>query len=522
MHSSTGKQWKQPRFALIAGLGVCASLTLAMAFSPTQAEDAATKSSGISDSEAWRSSPPKLPPPRPFNLPSIKTYQLDNGVNVKFVEDHRFPFVTVYLGFKSGSVLEAKDKLGLADLTADMLVEGTEKRTSKQIAEEVDFIGGALNAVSDYDITLVSGSALSKYTDRLLDLVSDVTLHPSFPEDEATLKKTNLIQELVIKRSRPSFLLEERFNKAVFGNHPYAIVSPTEQTINSITRKDLSDFHKKTYLPNDTVIVVVGDFDSDKMKEQLATEFGSKAWAKGEPSKANFAAAPAQHGRKIYLVDRPGSVQSSIKIGNVGIKRLDPDYFAVQVANQILGGSANSRLFLNIREKKGYTYGAYSHIAARREEGPFAAGAEVRTEVTAPSIKEFLFELDRIRKDLVTDEEISDAKSYMVGSFQLGLETQSGLAQRILEASLYDLPSDYLETYSNKVMDVSREDAKRAATRLINSDNLVIAVVGDGAKIMKELEQYGPIDVYDTSGKLTLQKTETPKSSLESTPKSPQ
>ncbi len=511
------KNWKPTKthrkgLALLAAFAVSAFCADSGAFAAGQAQD----------NESFRSVAPKLPPPRPFNLPSIGAYKLDNGVDVKLVEDHRFPFVTVYLGFKSGSVLEPKDKLGLADLTADMLIEGTEKRTSKQIAEEVDFIGGALNAVSDYDITLVSGSALSKYTDRLLDLIADVTLNPSFPEDEATLKKTNLIQELVIKRSRPSFLLEERFNRAVFGNHPYAIVSPTEQTINSVTRKDLSDFHKKAYLPNDTVIVVVGDFDQAKMKERLSNDFGSKVWSKGELTKGNFPAPPTQHGRKIYLVDRPGSVQSSIKLGNVGIKRLDPDYFAVQVANQILGGSANSRLFLNIREKKGYTYGAYSHIAARRQEGPFAAGAEVRTDVTSPSIKEFLFELDRIRKDLVTDEEINDAKSYMVGSFQLGLETQSGLAQRILEASLYDLPSDYLQTYANKVMAVSREDAKRASAKLIDSDNLVITVVGDGSKVLKDLEQYGPVDVYDTSGKLTMQKSAAPKSSLESTPKAPQ
>jgi zinc protease len=192
-----------------------------------------------------------------------------------------------------------------------------------------------------------------------------------------------------------------------------------------------------------------------------------------------------------------------MRIGNVAIKKTDPDYFPMVVANHILGGAAHSRLFLNIREQKGFTYGAYSSLSASKQPGTFTAEAEVRTDVTAPSLEEFLYELDKIRNVKVTDKELKDSKAYIVGSFQLGLEVQSGLAQRLLELKLYDLPDNYLETYTNKVMAVTPDDVRRVARRLIDEDNLVIAVVGDAKKIKPELQYFAPVIVYDTDGKLS-------------------
>ncbi|MBX9690783.1 MAG: insulinase family protein, partial [Cyanobacteria bacterium] len=216
--------------------------------------------------------------------------------------------------------------------------------------------------------------------------------------------------------------------------------------------------------------------------------------------------------RKIYLVDRPGSVQSSIKVGNLGIKKTDPDYFNVTVMSQILGGGAHSRLFLNIREKKGYTYGAYSSNTSRVDPDSFAASADVRTEVTGPSLKEFIYELERIRDNQVTEEELRDAKNYLVGHFQLGLENQSGLAQRLLEVNLFDLPNDYLEKYSDKIMAVTVDDVQKAAKKAIHSQDLVITVVGDAKKIKEELDSYGPTEVFDTNGHPTTSSGKTTKS----------
>src|SRR5579885_706028 len=449
--------------------------------------------------ESWRKNPPQLPPPRPYKLPPITTYKLDNGLTVQLVEDHRVPFITLNLGIKAGSSQEPEGLLGVSSMTADMITEGTARRTSKQIAEEIDFIGGGLQGGSDYDFTLVAGSALSKYTDRLLDVVSDVVLNPSFPDDELKLKKTNLIQELVMKRSQPDFLQDERFNKVVFGTHPYSVTAPSPENVERITRKDLQEFHSRNYLPNNAVLIVVGDFEKAKIQEQIARDFG--AWKPGSIAAVKYPPVPEYHGRRIYVVDRPGSVQSSIRLGNVAISKKDPDYFPMMVCNQILGGAAHSRLFLNIREQKGYTYGAYSSFAARKQPGAFSAEAEVRTEVTGPSLQEFLYELEKLRNLKVTDKELQDAKTYLAGAFALGLETQAGLAQRLLEVQLHDLPADYLETYTGKIMAVTLDDVRRVAREHIDADNLTIVVVGDAKKIDSELRYFAPVSVFNADGK---------------------
>jgi zinc protease len=459
--------------------------------------------------ENWRKKPPTLPPPRPFEMAKATEFKLENGLQVELIPDHRVPFITVALGVKAGSCFDPVDKSGLADMTADMLTEGTQTRKSKEIADQVDFIGGGLKAVTDPDFTLLSGSALSKYSDRLFDLFTDVLLHPTFPEDELTLKKTNLIEELAMKRSEPEFLVEERYHKMLFGEHPYGIVAPSPASVKAIGRDDVKHYHQTHYLPNESVLVVVGDFEEAKVKDLIQKQFGA-TWQRGTMPVVTMPPLPKQNGRHIYLVNRPGSVQSNIRLGNIAISKSDPDYFPMVVANEVLGGATQARLFLNIREQKGYTYGAYSGLTARRQPGNFTAEAEVRTEVTAPSLEEFLYELDRIRNVRVTDKELKDAKSYLIGSFQLGLETQSGLAQRLLESKLYDLPEDYLRTYSDKVMAVTPDDIRTAARKMIDLNNVVITIVGDADKVQKDLRFFGPVDVYDTSGAMSTDSKKPP------------
>jgi len=445
--------------------------------------------------------PPQLPAPKPFKMPAVQKFKLSNGLKVELVEDHRVPYVTAFVGIKAGSVLDDPNKLGVAELTADLITEGTEARKSKQIADQIDFIGGSLDAFSDYDFTVLNASSLSDYSDRLFSLMSDVLINPSFPEDELKLKKTNLIQELTMQRSQPSYLLKERFRRVVFGNHPYGIVSPKPEMIANISRDDLRKFHEHCYVPNESVLLVVGDIEAPRAKHLIEASFGS--WRAGEHRDLTLPAVAGQKGRRIYLVDRPGSVQSSLMIGNIGIKKKDPDYFAAKVMNQILGGGAHARLFLNIREQKGYTYGAYSNLSARVFPDTFTSSADVRTEVTAASLKEFFFELERMRNSAVSQKELDDAKNYIAGQFQLSLETQNGLAQHLLEVNMHDLPDDYLETFANKIMAVSADDVQKVAQRLVQDKDLVIAVVGDAKKIKAELEPFAPIEVYDIDGQLT-------------------
>ncbi|MBN8662844.1 MAG: insulinase family protein [Candidatus Melainabacteria bacterium] len=451
--------------------------------------------------ESFRKSAPVLPKPRPFTLPKIEKHRLSNGLEVQFLEDHRFPFTSFNFGFKTGSAYESKDLTGVADATAKMLNEGTETLSSKALADKVEFMGGAIKASADYDYSILSASCLSAYNQNMLDLLGDVLLHPSFPEDELKLFKVNSIQALAMKRAQPDFLVEERFSKVVFGNHPYSLVSPSESDINKLTRSDLVEFHHANYVPNNAVLIIVGDVNPSETLQYLEKTL-AKNWL-SKPIEANkLELAPEKRERKIHLVDRPGSVQTSIRVGNLSIRRDDPDYYAMLVANQILGGTAHARLFMNIREDKGYTYGAYSRLAPRREPGAFFAKAEVRTEVTNPSLLEFIYELTKMRTTRVKPEELNAAKNYLAGSFQLGLETQAGIAQRLLEANIYNLSDDYLEKYADKIMAVNEDDVQKAAQKLINENNLVICVVGDAGKIKNELSLFAPVAVYDTDGKL--------------------
>lgn len=462
------------------------------------------------DKESWRAKPPTLTQPRPFKLPEIETYSLKNGLKVQLVEDHRVPYVTTFLGFKAGKLLDDNKALGVAQLTAEMLTEGTTSRNSKEIATQIDFIGGQLDANTGYDFTLLSASSLSNSTDKLFGLFSDVLINPSFPEDELLLKKKNWLQALQIKRSQPSFLLEERFRRIVFGGHPYGIVSPHPDMVSSITQKELVDFHKEHYIPNDAILLVLGDFDSAQMKVKV--EKYLSAWKPGNRKQIALPKVPDHKGRRIYLVNRPGSVQSSLKLGNLGIKKTDPDYFKILVMNEVLGGAAHSRLFVNIREDKGYTYGAYSNSATRVHPDVFYAGADVRTDVTADSLQEFLYEMEKIRNLKPKEEEMNTAKKYLTGTFQLGIETQAGLARRLLEVALYDLPDSYLETYTKNIMAVNPEEVRNAARRIIHSRDLVIAVVGDAKKIKPDLEMFAPVEVYSVDGQLSTDQNESEES----------
>lgn len=453
------------------------------------------------DKESFRKNAPKPSAPRPFKLPEVETYKLANGLKVQLVEDHRVPYITTFLGFKAGKLLDDPKALGVAKLTASMLTEGTKARTSKEIASQIDFIGGSLGAHTGYDFTLLSGSSLSNNKEKLFELFSDVLLNPTFPEDEMKLKKANWLQSLVLKRSQPSFLLEERFRKVVFGGHPYGIVSPHPKMVSNISQDELIAFHKEHYIPNDAILLVLGDFKSKNIKDMIKKSFGS--WKEGNRKKVSLPKVPRHNGRKIYLVNRPGSVQSSLKLGNLGIKKTDPDYFRILVMNEVLGGGAHSRLFVNIREDKGFTYGAYSNSATRVHPDVFYASADVRTDVTAASLQEFLYELERIRNLKPKKGELLTAKNYLSGKFQIGIETQSGLARRLLEVALYDLPKNYLETYTKKIMAVTPEDVRKSARRIIRSKDLVIAVVGDAEKIQPDLEMFAPVEVYSTTGKLS-------------------
>jgi len=452
------------------------------------------------ETEAFRRQMPPPLAPRPLKLPQHLETTLANGLGLVVVEDKRLPLISFRLAFRSGDANDPADRPGLSDMMSSLLTEGTAKRNSRQIAEEVERFGATLAVGSSSDFTTVAASSLSVYSDEILDLMADVTLSPAFPQNEVDLARENTKQMLIQQRAQPTFLASERLSQVVFGSHPYSRLGPTPEMLDSMTRDDLVSYRGRTYIPNNAVFMVVGDVDREAMLARIEQLFGD--WKPGALPDLDLPALPKRHARSVYVVDRPGSAQSNIVIANEGITRTSPDYFPMLLMHTILGANASSRLFMNLREEKGYTYGAYSNLDARRLAGTFRASAEVRTPVTGASLHEFFYELDRIRDEAVSEEELKNAKSYLAGVFPIRIETQDGLVDQLVSIRMYDLPDDYLETYRERVNAVTAEDIQRVAQAHVTPDSAAIVIVGDAAEISEQVKPYADtIELYDTDGK---------------------
>jgi zinc protease len=443
--------------------------------------------------------PPPLAP-RPLNLPEPFETTLSNGLQLIVIEDRRLPLISIRLAFRSGDASDPFELPGLSDMLSHLLTEGTETRASRQIAEEIERLGATLSVGSTSDFTTVAASGLSVFVDEILELMADVTLRASFPQNEVDLARENTQQMLIQQRAQPNFLASERMAQVMFGEHPYSRVSPTAEMLDALTRDDLLSFRESQFIPNNAAMIVIGDIEHESLMSRLEEFFGS--WPTRALNEPGFPSPPHRSKRSIYLVDRPGSAQSNIVIANEGIIRTSPDYFPMLLMHTILGANASSRLFMNLREHKGYTYGAYSNLDARRLAGTFRATAEVRTAVTGDSLREFSYELNRIRDDAVSDEEISNAKSYLTGVFPIRIETQDGLIDQMVNIKMFDLPDDFLKTYREQVNAVTTEDIQRVAQKYVTPDRAAIVIVGDAAQVTDQIKPYSEeIEIYDTEGK---------------------
>jgi len=450
--------------------------------------------------EDFRKSPPAPLAPKPFNVPKPFETFLSNGLKVVILEDNRLPIVSFRLAFRVGEINDPIDTRGLTSALASMLTQGTNLRTSRALAEEVERLGASLHASSSSDNTRISASALAIYGFDILKLMADVVLNPAFPEQELDLYRRNTIKSLQFQRSQADFLAHEQTAKIVYGTHPYGVISPTPAEVEKITREKLVAFHRHILVPDNAIIIAVGNINRTGLLDELNTLFGN--WQKGNIEWTNFPALPVRSEKTLTIVDRPGSAQSNIVLANPAINRNHPDYFPVLVMNQILGAGASSRLFMNLREEKGYTYGAYSSFDTRRHAGAFEATAEVRTPVTGEALKEFFYELERIRTEEVLAQDLEDAKSYLTGVFPIRAETQEGLTNLIVAQQLYKLPEDYLQTYREKINGVSIADVKRVAKTYLMPDKLAIVIVGDAEEILQQAKPFAAkIDVFDTEGK---------------------
>ena len=435
-------------------------------------------------------------------LPRAQEATLKNGLRVVLLESHKVPTFNMQMVVLSGGLSDKADFRGLASFTAGVLREGTTKRSSKDIAEQVDALGATLTASSGLSTmtTNVTTNGLVENLDQTLELFADVIRNPTFPQAEVDKYKTRTLGQLQLQRSFPQFLAQEQFNRAIYGtSHPASLVSPPADSVKKLTTKDLAAFHSTYYRPNNAILAIVGDVTLKEIMPKLENAFGD--WQQADVPAYTVPAAPAPADAKIYLIDRPGSVQTVLQLGTLGIERTSPDYFAVLLADRVFGGGPSGRLFLNLREDKGYTYGAYSFFGGSKFKGVWGASSEVRTDVTEGAMKEFMYELNRMRNEPVGAEELENAKRAIVGSFALSLEQPGALLQNIITQKLYNLPADYWDTYPQKVAAITAADVQNVAKKYLDLGHLQVVAVGDAAKAREVLSKYGKVEMYDADGK---------------------
>lgn len=450
-----------------------------------------------------RTRPPQLAPAPAFRIPSARTARLPNGLELIVVEQRDVPVVDVTLVVRAGSVRDPRDLPGLATFTAGMLDEGAGSRTALEIAEEVAFLGAQFSTSATYEYAQVALHVPRRQLPAALDLMADVVLRPTFPDSEVArqrdLRRTALLQ----LRDQPTQQSPIVFNAIVFGaDHPYGWpLQGTEAAAAALTRERVEQFYRTYYRPGNARLLVVGDITLEEARSLFGERFST--WEPSHVPPPPTAAAPRHGARTIYLVDKPGAAQSVFRMGNVGVQRNNPDYYAIQVMNTILGGSFTSRLNQNLRETHGYTYGASSGFAMRRLAGPFQATASVVTAKTDSALVEFMRELRRIREESVPADELNKAKQYLTLGFPSEFETTAGTAQQFLDLVVNDLPLDWYATYLERINRVSAADVQRVARRLIDVDHLVITIVGDRQQIEARLRAIGegPIALRDLWGR---------------------
>jgi predicted Zn-dependent peptidase len=438
-----------------------------------------------------------------IKLPKPIEAKLKNGLTVLILEDHRAPFINLQLHIGgAGALFEPAAMAGLANTTAQMLREGTQTRGSLQLAEAIDRLGASIGAGASFGApdAVFSASGLSENFDAWFKLAVEMLLQPSFPADELEKMQQRMRVQLREQRSGANFLLNERFNRLVYGEHPAAKVSATVDSLNQLTREMLIKWHRERFAPERSILGIAGDVRSKELIVKLEKQLAG--WKK-RPAEQPWPRDPAPAMvRKVLLVHRPNSVQTTLALGNIAIDRRSPDYLPMVLMNDVIGGGASARLFLNLREEKGYTYGVYSNFSALRYPGPWRAGGNMRTEVTDGALVEFFNEIRRIRDEKVSDRELEESKRSIVAGFALSLEQPTRLLNFAITRLLYGLPADYWDTYAAKIMAVSAEDVQRVARKYLNPETLQLVAVGDATKIKTVLEQYGAVEVYDSNGAL--------------------
>ena len=449
---------------------------------------------GITFAQVDRSKLPASGPAPEIKIGEAETFTLANGLKVFVVKNTKLPRVSFTLVLERDPILEG-DKAGLTTFIGDMMMGGTKNRTKDQLDQEIDFIGASLSASA----TSVSASSLKKHQGKVLELMADVLFNPVFPQPELDKLKKQSLTGLATTKDDPQAISSRLSRAVLYGkNHPYG-ESQTEQTTKNITLEDVKAYYATYFKPNIAYLAIVGDIDKAEAQKVVNQYFGT--WKMGVVPTFTYPMPVRAAKQAVALVDRSSSVQSVIDVTQpVAMKIGDTDYISSRLLNQILGGGSASRLFMNLREDKGFTYGAYSSIDADKLVGTISASASVRSEVTDSAVYEFVYEIKNLVDKGVTQEELDKAKAELAGSFGRSLEQPGTVANFALNTARYNLPKDYYATYLQKLNSYTVADINATAKRLIEPDKFIITTVGNGAEIKEKLAQFGEVVEYDIMG----------------------
>ncbi len=401
-----------------------------------------------------------------------------NGLTVLVLEQHSLPIVQLQALVKAGSAHDPEGKAGLANLVAALLDEGTATRSAKQIAEQIEFVGGTLAAKAGEDFTTASARVLHKDVELGFELLADILLHPTFPAAELERVRSQILGEILSEQDDPGAVASKAFNQLVFDGHPYRWpTNGTEQTVPTLTRADVQAFYAREYLPNQTILTIVGDLTVERARALVDKYFGE--WKRGEPP-ARAAVQPAPLDKPIIKLIPKDLTQATIVVGHLGISRTNPDYYPIVVMNYILGGGGfSSRLMDSIRDNQGLTYGVGSHFDANLMPGAFLVSLQTRNEMANQAIAGVLAEIKGMQERPVTDEELADAKAYLVGSFPLRLDTTAKLADVLSQVEFYGLGLNYFTDYPQWIERVTKEDVMRVARQYLHPDRYALVLVGN-------------------------------------------
>lgn len=470
-------------------LTLAALLIASAAFAQTQQSTSTTKTTTTTVTTTTKELPPTAGPAKPFTLPAVTKFDLPNGLRVRLVQYGTVPKVSVRLAIQTGNADEGPNETGLADLTGDLLQQGTATRTAEQIAREMASMGDDLTVNTGINDVTLGADVFSESAPHFINLLSDVIEHPLFPATELARLKQDAVRNLAIQRARPQSLAAEKFYGALFPNSAYGRYFPTQAMLEGYTLDQVKAFYDRNYGAARARIYVVGRFDPAAVENAIRSNFGS--WQRGAPASVPQVAPVAKH--SVYLIDRPGAVQTTLYVGLPSIESTNPDFSSYLVMDALLGGTFGSRITSNIREQKGYTYSPTSQIGNRLGAGSWVEVADVTTKDTGASIHEILGEIDRIRNTQATPDELLAIQRNEAGIFVLRNSARSAIANQLAFVDLHGLGEDYLRNYVQRVYGVTPADVQRAAQEFIDPSKITIVAVGDKKVILDQLKAYGDV-----------------------------